>query len=101
MLQVLSITRLDGGDAYNIIPSTAEFGGTLRAFSPGVAAMAQRRIREIVEGVAAAHGCSAHVSWREEVRVTTPATWNHPRLAKMVADAVNECAACPLWRGLA
>jgi len=28
---VLSITKIDGGDAYNVIPESARMGGTVRA----------------------------------------------------------------------
>lgn len=53
---VLSITRIHAGSAYNVIPSEAYIGGTIRSYRPEVQDMAVRRLREISEGIAVAMG---------------------------------------------
>jgi hippurate hydrolase len=61
---VLSVTRLHAGDAYNVIPQTAELGGTVRAFSREVMTDIERHLRRVAEGTAAAFGARAEVDFR-------------------------------------
>jgi len=58
---VLTIGWVRGGDADNIIPEQVEFGGTIRTFDPAVQALVHARLKETVEGVAAAYGGRAEV----------------------------------------
>ena len=62
---VLSVTRIEAGSAYNVIPDTATLGGTLRFFSDRVRELAQSRVRAICEGFAVAHGIGIEVQFRE------------------------------------
>ncbi|WP_075222637.1 M20 aminoacylase family protein [Acuticoccus yangtzensis] len=61
---VLSITRLSGGDAYNVIPETATFGGTARFFRREVGDLIEDAVRRVIGGVAAGLGCTAAIDWR-------------------------------------
>jgi len=61
---VLSVTRIHGGDAYNVIPQTAELAGTVRAFSRDVMALIEAAMRRIAKGVAEAFGATAEVDFR-------------------------------------
>ena len=90
--QVLSVTRFIAGDSLTAIPEIAELGGTLRAFSPDVADMAVTRMVQMVESIGNVHGCNVTVSWREDVRVTTPAVHNSPHMAAFAASVASECA---------
>jgi amidohydrolase len=56
---VISVTRVQAGTAYNIIPQDAELWGTIRTFKIEVRDLVERRMREITEGIAQAMGCSA------------------------------------------
>lgn len=58
---VLTIGWVRGGDADNIIPEQVEFGGTIRTFDPEVQTLIHARLKETVEGVAAAYGGRAEV----------------------------------------
>lgn len=58
---VVSITQFNGGTASNIIPEEARLAGTVRTLSEATRAAVLRRLREIVEGVARAHGAEARV----------------------------------------
>jgi hippurate hydrolase len=62
---VLSVTRLHAGDAYNVIPQSAELGGTVRAFSRDVMRLVEGAMRRVATNTAAAFGASADVDFRE------------------------------------
>lgn len=84
---VLSITMFHAGAAYNVIPDTATFGGTVRTFNPKVQDMIEAGMQRIASGVAEAMGATATVDYRRGY----PATVNHDRetdLAAGVAGAI-------------
>jgi len=83
---VVSITRIHGGEAFNIIPQVVELGGTVRALSDEVFDLSERRIREIVAGVCQAFGAQAEVALRRGSRTLS----NHPAAAGHVARVVRE-----------
>ncbi|WP_342627035.1 M20 aminoacylase family protein [Nguyenibacter vanlangensis] len=56
---VISVTKIVGGDAHNVIPQTARVGGTLRGMSKAVLADMQAAMHRITENVAAAFGATA------------------------------------------
>lgn len=62
---VLSVTKIAAGSAYNVLPDTAQLGGTLRFFSREVRDLAQSRVRSICEGFATAHEVNIDVEFRE------------------------------------
>jgi len=62
---VLSVTRIQAGDAYNVIPQTATLGGTVRAFSKDVMALVEGAMRRVARGTAEAFGASAELDFRE------------------------------------
>jgi len=64
---VVSITKIHGGDAHNVIPETVELGGTLRAFEPDVRARLKARVAEILSGVAESLGARAELTYVHEV----------------------------------
>lgn len=61
---VVSITRIHGGDAYNVIPQTATIAGTVRTMKRETMTMVETGMRRIAEGVAAGFGASASVDFR-------------------------------------
>ena len=87
---VVSVTQFIGGTARNIIPEEVRLAGTVRTLSEGTRAAVQRRLREIVEGVARAHGAEAQI----EVRAGYPALVND-------ADAVESALAAARGLGIA
>ena len=78
---VLSVTKIHGGDAYNVIPQTAELAGTVRAFSRDVMALIEASMRRIAKGVAEAFGATAEVDFR----FLFPPTVNDAREAEFAA----------------
>lgn len=75
---VCSMTMIRGGSANNIIPREAQFQGTIRTLTPEARSLAKKRFFEIVNGVASAHDCRAHIDWHEGY----PVTFNDPSLTE-------------------
>ena len=61
---VLSITRIQSGDAYNVIPQTAVMAGTVRTMSRDVMTLVQRNMERLVTSVAAGFGAEATLDFR-------------------------------------
>lgn len=80
---VVSVTRFQAGTTHNIIPETAELTGTVRTHDDETQDLAERRIREIVEGIASAHGAKAEVIYERPCPVTS----NHPQETDNAARA--------------
>jgi len=83
---VLSVTKFQAGTAYNIIPPSAKFGGTLRTYDETVRAEFKTAFQKLCEGVAAAHGGSAEVEWREGY----PVLVNDPKIAMICEEACRD-----------
>lgn len=83
---VLTIAELRAGTTNNVIPESATLVGTLRAVSESSRHGVWDRIRQVVDGVAAAHGCAAAV----EVVEGYPVTVNHPGFTDWARDRVAE-----------
>ncbi len=81
----ISVGHIAGGDpgSLNIIPSDVIIGGTARSFTDTTRDLIERRLGEIAEAVAGAHGCEVDVSyvrgypptvnWREQTEVAVRA----------------------------
>ena len=61
---VVSVTKVVGGDAYNVIPETAVISGTARFFSRAVSSQIEDGLRRVAEGVAAGFGATAGTDYR-------------------------------------
>ena len=83
---VLSVTRIHAGDAYNVIPQTAELGGTVRAFSSEVMQLVERSMRRVAQATAAAFGATAEVDFR----LLFSPTVNNPAEAEFAARICAE-----------
>ena len=56
---VVSVTVIESGSAFNVIPDRAVVKGTYRSLSEETRCMIENSLREIAEGTASAHGCTA------------------------------------------
>ncbi len=83
---VLSITQVHAGSAYNVIPEGATLTGTIRAFRPEVMEMARRRMKEICDGVAAAHAVEIGLDLRSVFDVLI----NHEVETEAMAEVARE-----------
>lgn len=87
---VISVTKVRAGETHNVIPQTAELTGTMRAFKTEVRDLMTHRMEEIVDGVAAAMGCSAEFDIRH---LTIPVVNDQDvidRLKEKFAQVVGE-----------
>ncbi|MCO5733641.1 M20 aminoacylase family protein [Rhizobium sp. SSA_523] len=87
---VVSITQFHAGTTHNIIPEEAFLTGTVRSLDENVRDLAEARIRQIAEGIAAAHDARAEVEYER----ACPVTVNHPEetlhAARAAMDIVGE-----------
>lgn len=82
---VLSITRIQGGNAHNVLPSEVRLTGTVRSFDPAVQNKIEASLRELVEGIGKAAGCATQI---EYIRYY-PATVNDAKCAAHVLEAAR------------
>ncbi|MDX6751494.1 M20 aminoacylase family protein [Geminicoccaceae bacterium 1502E] len=83
---VVSVTRISGGDTFNVVPERVEMIGTVRTYKPETQAFIRQRMQEVAEGIAAAQGLEASFEWRAGY----PATVNASREAALGADIAAE-----------
>jgi amidohydrolase len=61
---VLSITRIQSGDAYNVIPQSAVMAGTVRTMKPEVMRLIEQNMTRLATSIAAGFGAEASVDFR-------------------------------------
>ncbi len=80
---VVTVAAFLAGEAFNVIPETAELRGTVRTFTPHNRDLLQERIGALVTGIAAAMRAEATVEYARGY----PATVNDPELTELVRRA--------------
>jgi len=85
---VLSVTMLQAGDAFNVIPRNVKITGTVRTHSEEIRDFMEKRFREVVTQVSAAFGCSAGIDYRRGY----PVTINSPDETDYAARIATEIA---------
>jgi hippurate hydrolase len=80
---VLSITRVHGGDAYNVLPEEVALAGTVRYFREDVRQKLREGIERIARGVAEGFGARIELAYHEGY----PATVNTAREVEAAARA--------------
>ena len=83
---VLSVTKIEGGDAYNVIPERARMGGTVRAMKRETLNLIEAGLKRIAVAVAEGLGARAEVDYR---LIFAPLV-NAPEPARAIADAAAE-----------
>jgi amidohydrolase len=82
---VVSVTRIAGGAASNIVPEQVVLGGTVRTFRPEVQNQIRDALARIATGVAGAHRCTAELHYE----LGYAATVNDAGVAAVVARNVE------------
>ncbi|MEI9417605.1 amidohydrolase [Mesorhizobium sp. B2-3-13] len=85
---VVSVTKFHAGDAYNIIPESAEIAGTVRTLKKEVAKKSEERIRAICAGLATAYGATIEVDYDANY----PVTFNHADETVFASDVAADVA---------
>jgi len=82
---VLSITAINAGTAYNVIPNSVQIKGTLRYFDNAIGDMIKDRIEAIVQNIGNSMASSASLT----VTPSYPATINTKKHALKCAEAAS------------
>jgi amidohydrolase len=85
---VVSTTAIQAGEAFNVIPDTAELRGTVRTLSPEVREHLQKRVPEVIEGI----GTSLRAEVKAEFILGYPGIVNDPEITEVVRQAAIEVA---------
>lgn len=85
---VVTVTRLNAGTASNVIPETAEIGGTIRAISEATRKAVHDGIRRVAEGIASAHDLQVEVM----INIGYDVTVNDKDYANVAANLVKTVA---------
>jgi hippurate hydrolase len=83
---VLTLGKMAGGTASNIIPETVDMLGTLRTLSAASREIAHDGIRRVATNIAAAHSCEAAV----EIRQGYPVTINDAEFVDFARGVVTD-----------
>ena len=83
---VVSVTSLQGGSAYNVIPDSLEIRGTARALLPQTRKMILSAIGTITEQISAAHGITSQITWHGGY----PPCVNHAAEAERAAQVAGQ-----------
>lgn len=79
---VVSVTRLETGTTWNVIPSSAQIEGTVRTLNKDIRQKIINRIKEICDGTAIASGTKIQFNWYPGC----PSTNNDAKLVEFVKD---------------
>lgn len=83
---VISVTTIHAGEAFNVIPPSAELTGTLRWFRPDVQKQVVERLKQLVMGVSGGMGCDAEIT----IHDLTPAVENDPVVAASIQRSLRQ-----------
>lgn len=82
---VVTVGWMAGGKAGNVIPQTAEMGGTTRTFDPATRDLMEKRITDIATHVATAYGATATVTYKHMF----PPVVNHGKQTAFAVDVAR------------
>jgi len=85
---VISMCEFHAGHARNVIPQTAELRGTVRTLTESVRSLVEKRVREVVAGVAQITGASIELVYERGY----PVTVNHASQTEVATQVAKEIA---------
>jgi amidohydrolase len=85
---VISMCEFHAGNARNVIPQTAELKGTVRTLKLEVRELIEKRVREVVAGVAQMTGAKIDLHYKRKY----PVTVNHPSQTDVATNVAKEIA---------
>jgi len=83
---VLSVTKIQSGESYNVIPDSAILGGGIRYFDAEVGNTVKARMTDLVHSICAAFGGSGELSF---VPMGYPPLYNDPKCTKIAVRAAR------------
>jgi amidohydrolase len=60
---VVSVTRIQGGNTWNVLPQTVELEGTVRTHNSQIRAQIPETLTRVINGIASAMGAEASLNW--------------------------------------
>lgn len=79
---VLSVTHIDVGKTWNVLPAEGYFEGTIRTFDPQVRLSVIEKFTRIVETTAQQFGAKVSIQWGNSPKVT----FNHAELTPIIFE---------------
>ncbi|MBY4677002.1 M20 aminoacylase family protein [Marinobacterium arenosum] len=83
---VVSVTQIEGGHTYNVLPEEVVLRGTTRSFCPEVRDQIEQRMRQLAESICAGLGCHAELCYSRRY----PATINSEAEARQCLATLQE-----------
>ena len=87
---VLSVTMLEAGSAFNIIPQMVKITGTVRTLDEHLRDYMEARLKDVTHGIAATFGGKAEITYRRGYPVTVNDAEAAEFAAKVAADVVGD-----------
>ena len=85
---LISITKINGGTAYNVIDDSVKLGGTVRTFKPETRSFYEKKLKEISAGIAKANGAEAEVDFHLTNKY--PPTINSKKESEFAANVAKK-----------
>jgi hippurate hydrolase len=86
---VLSVTKVEAGTAFNIIPRTVKLTGTVRTLDPAVRDFMEERLRAVTKGLVETFGAKAEIHYRRGYPVTVNAAQQTAFAASVAGDVAG------------
>ncbi len=83
---VISICRIHGGEAFNVIPASVEMGGTVRCISNEERALIRERMEQISHAIGETYGARVDVDFD----MGSPPVINDPALVSIIRSVITE-----------
>ena len=87
---VLTICRLRGGDALNVIPAEVEFGGTLRCTDGETLGFLREKMRRVAGALGAVYGADVDIDFGESLPAVVNTATEIARARAVAADLLGE-----------
>jgi len=87
---VVSVTQFHAGDTWNVIPEEAVLRGTTRTFKAEIQDQVEARVKQIAEGIAMTHGCTAAVRYERRYPATVNSATETDIARGALAEVVGE-----------
>ena len=85
---LISITKIHGGTAYNVIDDEVKLSGTIRTFKPETRSFIEKKMKEVSEGIAKSQGAGVNIQF--DLVNKYPATINSKRESEFAASVAKK-----------
>lgn len=83
---VLSVTRIEGGNTWNVLPESVTLEGTVRTHDEDLRKIIPEKIKQTIDGISSAMGATAELKWYPG----PPATVNHPEWVDVIKEVTEQ-----------